>query len=64
MGKQKAKKIEDTSLKDNPNDFTFETGKSPKTLKIGAHKHHNKVKPINHNDHNASLSSNKIEQKK
>ncbi|XP_018650009.1 putative rna binding protein [Schistosoma mansoni] len=63
MGKQKAKKIEDTSLKDNPNDFTFETGKSPKTLKIGAHKHHNKVKPINHNDHNASLSSNKIEQK-
>ncbi|CAI2726847.1 unnamed protein product [Schistosoma spindalis] len=63
MGKQKTKNDEDMSHEDYPNNFTFETEKSPKTPKIGAHKHHNEVKPVNHNDHNTSPSSNKIKQK-
>ncbi|CAH8521416.1 unnamed protein product [Schistosoma haematobium] len=63
MGKQKTKQDEDISLEDNPNNPTFETEKSPKTPKIGARKHHDEAKPVNHNDHNVSLSSNKIKQK-
>ncbi|VDO54129.1 unnamed protein product [Schistosoma margrebowiei] len=63
MGKQKTQQDEDISLEDNPNNPTFETEKSPKTSKIRARKHHDEAKAVNHNDHNTSLSSNKIKQK-